>query len=104
MRNFSSIAASDQNLPALGVWENEGGACALNTSRQQYGRRVEQDETWTLYHVYTGAPVQVGTRTMTGLTYNEATDGMLTHNEHAATTARNELAEKHGAITVELRV
>ena len=32
-----------------------------------YGRRVEGDRSWTVYHVFTGAPANIGGITMTVL-------------------------------------
>ena len=51
----------------LPIWENEGGAVAPYKESpaiedqvrdsEHYGRRVEADGTWTIYHVFTGVPV-----------------------------------------------
>lgn len=61
-------------------WENEGGACVADKLDAQYGRRVERDQTWTIYHVFTGVPVRIGDCTLTDLSISEATDGMLSLN------------------------
>jgi hypothetical protein len=40
-----------------------------------YGRRIEMNRSWTIYHVFTGIPAEVGTRSMVGLSKSDATDG-----------------------------
>lgn len=46
----------------------------------QYGRRVEADRSWTVYHVFTGVPANCGGGAMTGLSRTEATVRMLRLN------------------------
>jgi len=65
---------------AIGVWENEGGAPAPDTPGDQFGRRVEVDRSWTVYHVFTGVPARVDGTAMTDLSRPAATDGMLSLN------------------------
>ena len=65
---------------AIGVWENEGGAPAPDTPDDQFGRRVEVDRSWTVYHVFTGVPARVDGAAMTDLSWSAATDGMLSLN------------------------
>ena len=48
--------------------------------REQYGRRVEADRSWTVYHVFTGIPVHLCGNAMIGLSRRAATDGMLSLN------------------------
>lgn len=51
----------------------------------QYGRRVEADRSWTVYHVFTGVPADCGGGgAMTGLSRTDATDRMLRLNRRAA--------------------
>lgn len=64
---------------AILAWENEGGAVGRENA-DPYGRRIEPDRSWTIYHVFTGIPADVGGRTMTGLSKLEATDGMISFN------------------------
>ncbi|MDO5898417.1 hypothetical protein PYL13_023960 [Agrobacterium sp. Azo12] len=66
-------------------WENEGGACVKDTPDSQYGRRIERDRSWTIYHVFTGVPVRIGDCTLIDLSISEATDGMLSLNRRNAT-------------------
>ncbi|UXT92895.1 hypothetical protein [Agrobacterium pusense] len=65
-------------------WENEGGALVSDTIETQYGRRIERDKSWTIYHVFTGVPVRIGGRRLTRLSIAEATDGMLSVNRRNA--------------------
>lgn len=68
---------------ALGAWENEGGAPAPDTLDRQYGRRIERDRSWTVYHVFTGVPGHLDGRAMTGLSRADATDRMVSLNRRA---------------------
>jgi hypothetical protein len=62
---------------AIGVWENEGGAPAPDTPDGQFGRRVEADRSWTVYHVFRGVAARVDGKAMTDLSRSAATDCML---------------------------
>lgn len=66
------------------IWENEGGASAADALEDQYGRRIERDRTWTIYHVFTGIPARIDGYTLTDLSISEATDGMLSLNRRDA--------------------
>ncbi len=65
---------------AIDVWENEGGAHCRDSLDHHYGRRVEMDRSWTVYHVFTGVPARIGGIAMVGLSRRAATDGMLSLN------------------------
>ncbi|MFI0847553.1 hypothetical protein [Mesorhizobium sp. IMUNJ 23232] len=67
---------------AIDRWENEGGAHGQHSPDHHYGRRVEADRSWTVYHVFTGVPAHINGNTMIGLTQRVATDGMLSLNRH----------------------
>ena len=69
-----------RNATALGAWENEGGAPGRDSMDHQYGRRIETDRSWTVYHVFTGIPAGAQGQTMTGLSRADATSGMLSLN------------------------
>jgi hypothetical protein len=60
--------------------ENAGGAQVYGFGDHQYGRRVEADRSWTVYHVFTGIPVHVNGASMIGLSRSEATKNMLSLN------------------------
>ena len=70
----------DRRALAISVWENEGGARASDRPDDQFGRRVEMDRSWTIYHVFTGVPARVDGSALSGLSRSEATDGMLSLN------------------------
>jgi hypothetical protein len=70
----------DRRALAISVWENEGGARAPDTPDDQFGRRVEMDRSWTIYHVFTGVPARVDGSALTDLSRSAATDGMLSLN------------------------
>ncbi len=65
---------------AIGVWDNEGGASGRIHLDDQFGCRIEADQSWTIYHVFTGVPASRKGQEMTGLSYSVATDGMLSLN------------------------
>ena len=67
---------------AIAIWENEGGARGRPSSHHQYGRRIEADSSWSIYHVFTGVPAHIGGCAMTGLSRSEATSGMMALNRH----------------------
>lgn len=50
----------------------------------QYGRRMEVDRSWTVYHVFTGVPADADCGATTGLSRVDATDRMMSLNRHAA--------------------
>ena len=52
---------------ALEIWDNEGGAAERTGRGYRFGRRFEADRSWTIYHVYTGVPAQLGNLRMIGL-------------------------------------
>jgi len=47
-----------------------------------YGRRIEPDRSWTVYHVFTGGPAELPNQSMTGLGEADATAKMLFLNAH----------------------
>jgi uncharacterized protein YjiS (DUF1127 family) len=49
---------------------------------QVYGRRIEPDCSWTVYHVFTGGPAELPNQSMTGLSEADATAKMLFLNAH----------------------
>ncbi len=77
-------AGTPPHSPA-GRHDSEAGApCRETRDHQngdhQYGRRVERDGSWSIYHVFTGAPVEIRGVPTTGLTRGCATEGMLSLN------------------------
>ncbi|WP_246694130.1 hypothetical protein [Mesorhizobium sp. M2E.F.Ca.ET.209.01.1.1] len=60
--------------------ENARGARVCGFGDHQYGRRVEADRSWTVYHVFTGIPAHVNGASMIGLSRSEATKNMLSLN------------------------
>jgi hypothetical protein len=76
---------------AISVWENEGGAPGQDSMHHQYGRRIEADRSWTIYHVFTGIPARFGDAAMTGLSRMDATSGMLRLNLRNAERQRERI-------------
>ena len=44
---------------AISIWQNEGGTSAPELMDHQYGRHIETDRPWRIYHVSIGAPAPV---------------------------------------------
>jgi len=76
---------------AIGVWENEGGAPGHDSMHHQYGRRIEADRSWTIYHVFSGIPARFVGDAMTGLSCLDATSGMLRLNLRNAERRRERI-------------
>jgi hypothetical protein len=66
--------------PVSGCSQSDGGLSAYVFRDRQYGRRVEADHSWTVYHVFTGIPAHVDGAPMVGLTRAHATKSMLDLN------------------------
>jgi hypothetical protein len=73
-----------RNTVAIAVWENEGGALGRDLTEHLYGRRVEADRSWTVYHVFSGVAARVGDDDMTGLSRSQATSRMMSLNLRSA--------------------
>ncbi|MER9126426.1 hypothetical protein NKH81_25670 [Mesorhizobium sp. M0959] len=69
-----------RNSVAIAIWENEGGAPGNDFTDHQYGRRIEADRSWTVYHVFTGVTARVGNDDLTGLDRSQATSRMMSLN------------------------
>jgi hypothetical protein len=65
---------------AIDAWENEGGAPARDSMDSHYGRRVEADGSWSIYHVFTGVLADIGSRSLTGLTRSGSGEVMMSLN------------------------
>lgn len=83
--------------PALSAWENEGGAIGSDPSARQYGRRIEADRSWTVYHVFTGTTASVDGHPMTGLNRASATRSMLALNLNSRILRRERIALHAGS-------
>ncbi|MEK1888591.1 MAG: hypothetical protein AAAB35_13695 [Phyllobacterium sp.] len=71
---------NDLNIIDIVVWENEGGTLHDFSMHHNYGRRVERNGYWKVYHVYTGLPAEMGKHATTGLNETTATSMMLSLN------------------------
>lgn len=58
---------------------------------EQYGRRIETDRSWTVYHVFSGIPAHAGGEVLTGLSRSAATAGMLALNLGKAVVRQDRL-------------
>jgi hypothetical protein len=70
----------ERHALAVAVWENEGGAPEQDSMDHEYGRRIERDGSWSIYHVFTGVAAEVQGHSMVGLSRSRATKGMLSLN------------------------
>ena len=69
---------------AIDIWENEGGALRHSHVQRQFGRRIEANRQWTVYHVFSGVPASMGPRKLTGMSRSEATRSMMALNASGA--------------------
>jgi hypothetical protein len=69
-----------RNTAAIAIWETEGGAPGRDLKEHLYGRRVESDRSWTVYHVFTGVTARVGDDDLIGLSRSQATSRMMSLN------------------------
>ena len=80
MTRYADETERERHDNAISVWDNEGGASVRTAGDEQYGRRVEADRSWTIYHVFTGIPASREGLEMIGLSRSVATNGMLSLN------------------------
>jgi len=80
MKTNDNETDGDRDALAIGVWENEGGSLGRDDMNHQYGRRVERDRSWTIYHVFTGVPAEMAGQPMIGLDEADATAAMICLN------------------------
>ncbi|NGO54613.1 hypothetical protein [Allomesorhizobium camelthorni] len=80
MNRQNNEAGLRRNTVAIAIWENEGGAPGRDLTEHQYGRRVEVDRSWTVYHVFTGVTARIGNDDLTGLDRSQATSRMMSLN------------------------
>jgi len=91
MTRYVDKTERERHDRAIGDWDNEGGASVRTAGDEQYGRRIEADRSWTIYHVFTGIPARREGLEMIGLSRSVATDGMLSLNR------RNEVGRRDGS-------
>lgn len=68
---------------------------AGDRSDHQYGRRIEPDRSWTVYHVFTGVPADSNDGATLGLNRAEATDRMILLNRRDDERTAGRPAPKH---------
>lgn len=89
MKGLISTSDAASAAAAIDIWENEGGATGSLSMDHVYGRRIEADQSWTVYHVFTGVPADAGDGAMMGLSRVNATDRMLALNLNNLGRRRN---------------
>jgi len=65
-----------------GVEKHDACSADRGDMNHDYGRRIEADRSWTIYHVFSGAPAELANQSMAGLTEADATAKMLFLNAH----------------------
>jgi hypothetical protein len=83
---------------AIGVEDSDRGAPTPDVADHHYGRRVEMDRSWTVYHVFTCTPAHIDGVAMTGLSRSDATDSMLSLNRVAVLRRRQRNARLRGRL------
>ena len=84
MNDNNDNCRENHDAVEIGIWENEGGALDRYDMNHYYGRRIEPDRSWTVYHAFTGSPADMGGRPMAGLSEIDATTRMISLNAHNA--------------------
>jgi hypothetical protein len=82
MNDNNDNCRENRDAVDISIWENEGGALDRCDMNHHYGRRVEPDGSWTIYHVFTGAPAELQGWSMAGLSKIDATSRMIILNAH----------------------
>ena len=77
MNDTNHKCRENRDAVDISIWENEGGALDRCDMNHHYGRRIEPDGSWTVYHVFTGAPADMGSRSMAGLSKTDATTRVI---------------------------
>lgn len=95
MSDYSNETEWKRNAASIDVWENEGGATGRDSMHHQYGRRIEADRSWTVYHVFTGIPAHAGGAAMIGLSRSDATNAMLSLNRRNDGRHKYRAAPRH---------
>jgi hypothetical protein len=67
-------------IRAIEMWDDEGGAPAQDSMHSEYGKRIEADGSWTIYHVFTGSPATIDGNLMQGMTAKNALSQMTKNN------------------------
>jgi hypothetical protein len=65
---------------AIGVRGNDNSTPGHHDTVFQYGRRIEADRIWTVYHVFTGVPADDAEGATIGLDWTKATSLMASLN------------------------
>jgi len=74
-----AIELKHRDLPVK-VWEDSNRTPDSVSFDYDYGRRIESDRSWTVYHVFTGVVARIDGVTMTGMSCSDATGMMLSLN------------------------
>jgi hypothetical protein len=67
-----------------GVGRHEARSPNWGNMNHDYGRRIEANRSWTVYHVFSGVPAELANQSMSGLSEADATAKMLFLNAHNA--------------------
>jgi hypothetical protein len=94
MKTYHNGSERSRTPAAIGLWVNERGAHDGDSTAHQYGRRIEADRSWTVYHVFTGVLAHVGGDAMTGLSHSDATSAMSSLNRRSERIALPSIAGK----------
>jgi hypothetical protein len=90
--NSIKIRSAESSV-AIGTGDIEGCTVRQDSMHNQYGRRIERDGTWTVYHVFSGVPAQIGGQSMYGLDKARATETMVWVN--ASNVERRRIAKRN---------
>ncbi|MDI7924601.1 hypothetical protein [Ferirhizobium litorale] len=72
LQRIQSFSRRQDHDAEISAWEDAGKAPGAAASLFQYGRRIEINGSWTIYHVFTGIPAEIDGWTMVGLNRSHA--------------------------------
>ena len=73
---------------------------SASDTQEQFGRRVEADGRWTVYHVFTGVPAVVAGYQLSDLSHFSATERMRCLNQVGSRTFRRKATNSNPDATV----
>lgn len=76
----SSVPIILSNTIDLERCEGKGEAPEHDSIYSDYGRRIESNRSWTIYHVFSGIPAVVGGTVLTGLDASGSMERMMALN------------------------
>lgn len=88
MKTNEFDAEMNHHVSTTSMRKDDNGAIAQQAVDSDYGRRIEFDHSWTVYHVFSGEPACIDGVVLTGLPRLSATSKMLRLNRETVLRKR----------------